>query len=258
MPTIDRHPPGEFNWFELATTDQPAAKSFYGDLFGWQANDTPMGSGDVYTMFQLEGLDVAAAYTLRSDQSATGIPAHWDIYISVESADEAAAKIESFGGSLMAAPFDVMTHGRMAVASDPTGGVFCIWQAFSHQGTRIGGVDGTVCWADLNTQDPEAASQFYTGVFGWELYRASGDDSGYLHIKHGEKHIGGIPPVIPNVPPHWLLTFQASEVALLTNKAGALGATTLLPVTDMPKVGKFSVLQDPQGAPFALFQPATR
>lgn len=260
MPIIERHFPGTFNWFELATTDQPAAKDFYSRLFGWSVEDSPIGPGEMYSLFKLEGLDVAGGYTLRPDMAAQGIPPHWDIYILVESADESAAKIESFGGNLLNKPFDVMSCGRMAVAIDPTGAVFCIWQALAHIGTRIASPDGTVCWADLLTNEPEAASQFYSGVFGWELYASPNDPSGYLHIINGKAHIGGIPPTRdnPGVPPHWMLYFSASDVEASTNKAGSLGATTLVPVTEIPNTGKFSILKDPQGAVFALFQPHRR
>ena len=61
MANIDTCAPGSFCWFELGTTNQDAAKSFYRSLFGWEANDMPMGPGSVYTMFTLEGRNPAAA-----------------------------------------------------------------------------------------------------------------------------------------------------------------------------------------------------
>jgi uncharacterized protein len=54
MPRVDRHPPGEFCWLELATTDQAAAKKFYPALFGWNVNDYPMGPAGVYTIFRID------------------------------------------------------------------------------------------------------------------------------------------------------------------------------------------------------------
>jgi predicted enzyme related to lactoylglutathione lyase len=258
MPIIERHAPGSFNWFELATTDQSAAKEFYSQLFGYEIVDSPMGPGQVYTMFKLEGKDAAAAYGLSAEKLAQGMPPHWDIYISVENADETAAKIKSLGGTLIAPPFDAMTYGRMAVASDPTGGVFCIWQPLSHIGSRIAGPDGTVCWADLRTLDPEAASRFYAGVFGWEMVKTPNDPSNYMHIKNGETFIGGIPPahyLPPNVPAHWLLTFMASDVDGTTAKAASLGGKVLMPPMEIPGTGRFSIVQDPQGAALSLFQP---
>src|SRR5260370_10963800 len=59
MPNIDKHAPGDFCWIELATTDQNAAKSFYGTLFGWAVNDSPMGPNDFYSMFQIDGRQAA-------------------------------------------------------------------------------------------------------------------------------------------------------------------------------------------------------
>jgi predicted enzyme related to lactoylglutathione lyase len=258
MPNLDRHPPGTFNWFELATTDQAAAKEFYGHLFGWTAFDSPMGPGEFYTMFKLDDRDAAAGYTMRPEMLAQGIPPHWEIYISVESADETAAKVESFGGKLIAPPFDVMTYGRMAVVSDPTSGVFCIWQPKDNIGSTITGAPGTACWADLNTTDPEAAASFYAGVFGWELYTAPGDASGYRHIKSGGTGIGGMMQAYPQVPSHWLIYFLVADAEIATNQAGSLGATTRVPVTEIPNTGKFSIIQDPQGACFALFEAAPR
>src|SRR5579863_10182358 len=149
MPNIDKYAPGSFCWFELATSDQNAAKAFYGSLFGWQAADMPMGPGDFYTMFKLDGRDAGAAYTLRPEMKAQGIPPNWAIYISAASADESAAKAGQAGGQVVAPPFDVFDVGRMAAVVDPTGAAFCLWQEKRHFGAGISGVPGTFCWADL-------------------------------------------------------------------------------------------------------------
>ena len=129
MTTLDKNPIGNFCWVELSTTDQNAAKSFYGSLFGWTAQDSPMGPSEFYTIFKLQGRDAAAGYTLRADQRAAGVPPNWILYVAVTSADETSAKAQSLGGKVVAGPFDVMDKGRMAVIQDPTGAHFCVWQA---------------------------------------------------------------------------------------------------------------------------------
>src|SRR5712692_5500182 len=129
MTHIDKHPAGSFCWIELATTDQKAAKDFYSSLFGWSPQDSPIGPSEFYTIFKLEGRDAAAGYTLREDQRAHGVPPNWMIYITVDSADQAAAKAKQLGGTVVMTPFDVMDLGRMAVIQDPTGAHFCVWQA---------------------------------------------------------------------------------------------------------------------------------
>jgi predicted enzyme related to lactoylglutathione lyase len=260
MPNIDHHAPGSFCWIELATTDQDAAKSFYGALFGWKANDIPMGPDEVYTMFELDGREAAAGFTLRSDQKDHGVPPHWMVYIAVANADESAARVPAIGGTLAAPPFDVAEHGRMAVVQDPTGATFSIWQAKAHTGIQIGGVDGTLCWADLNSPDRNKALPFYSELFGWQfLPGKDGDMNGYLHIKNGEQFIGGATPsqfLPPGTPAHWLAYFLTSNCDASTDKAKSLGARVFVPPSDIEGAGRFSVLADPQGAAFALFQPA--
>jgi len=263
MPNIDHYKPGSFCWIELATTDQAAAKKFYGSLFGWTANDNPMGPDGVYTIFQLQGRDAAACYTLRADQRARGVPVHWVPYIAVESADASADRTTKAGGTVLMPPFDVMTFGRMAVIHDPTGAVFCIWQAKGDHANAIGGVDGTLCWADLNTPDPARAGKFYTDVFGWKLHADTDDNppSGYIHIENSGDFIGGIPPVRPNnprMPAHWMLYFQASNCDATAARAKELGAKFHLEPMTMENVGRFGILADPQGATFAIFQSMPR
>lgn len=263
MPIIEKHPPGSFCWIELATSDQKAAKVFYGTLFGWSANDAPMGPSDFYTMFQLEGRDAAAAYTLRKEQRAQGVPSHWMLYIAVDSADATAKKAGVLGGTVLAPPFDVATFGRMAVIQDPTGPIFSIWEPKANPGTGIAGVGGTLCWADLNTPDPVRAAKFYHELFGWKFTSDTDDDppSGYQHIQNGEEFIGG---VLPNagrdskIPPHWLSYFLVTDCDLSAAKAKELGAGFLMPPNTLEGVGRFAVVADPQNAVFAIFQPLPR
>jgi predicted enzyme related to lactoylglutathione lyase len=160
MPLINSHAPGSFCWIELGTTDQVAAKSFYGDLFGWKADDVPMGPTDFYTMFQLEGMAAAAAYSLRPETREKGVGPHWMLYVAVKDADSSAAQAGKLGGTIIEQPFDVFDVGRMALIADPTGAVFSIWQSKRHKGTGITGVEGTLCWADLSTPDPAQGAVF--------------------------------------------------------------------------------------------------
>lgn len=258
MAHIDQHKPGSFCWIELGTSDQNAAKKFYGDLFGWTPNDFPMGPSEFYTMFKLDERDAAAAFTLNAEMKQRGVPPHWMPYISVTSADESAANARKGGGTVMAEPFDVMDFGRMAVIQDPTGAVFSVWEPKTHKGTGIAGVPGTMCWADLSTPDVAGAGEFYKGLFGWELMKGDND---YLHIKNGEDFIGGIPPAAhrnPNAPPHWMTYFAVENCDASTDKAKAGGAHVYMGPMTIEKVGRMTVLADPQGAVFAIFQPLPR
>src|SRR5215471_11894214 len=192
MTNVQKHPAGSFCWIELSTSDQAAAKKFYSNLFGWTLNDSPMGPNEFYTIFKLNGHDAAAAYTLRKEERDQHVPPHWNLYIQVDSADDAVAKAAKLGGNVLAPAFDVMDVGRMGVIQDPTGAVFCVWQAKKHSGLGVVGENSAFCWADLVTPDPARAEKFYSTLFGWKLEKGDKDPSGYLHIKNGETHIGGI------------------------------------------------------------------
>lgn len=263
MTIIEKNKPGSFCWIELATSDQKAAKKFYSELFGWAIHDMPMGPGAAYTLFQLQGKDAAAGYTLRPEQKAEGVPPHWMIYVTVDSADSSAKRAADLGGKVVAPAFDVGTLGRMAVIQDPTGAVFSVWEPKEGNGIGIKGVDGTLCWADLGTRDRERAVKFYSELFGWEIVIDAKDDPmyGYAHIKNGEEFIGGmLPPAHHslNAPPNWLPYFQVSDCEASAAKAAELGAAIYLEPTIMENVGTMSVVADPQRAVFAIFQTARK
>lgn len=253
------HAPGMFSWVELGTTDQVAAKSFYTSLFGWTADETPMGPGESYTTFRKADKDIGGGYKLRPGQQAMKVPPHWMLYVAVENADIVVEKAKQLGGQALVDAFDVMELGRMAVFSDPTGAVFAVWQAKQHAGMGAIGGEGEFSWADLNTDNPQRAAEFYSKLFGWHLEKGEHDpEGGYLHIKCGEHYIGGIPPARPKqegVPPHWLIYFHASDCDASSQKAKSLGANVCYGPVTMENVGRFSVVADPQGAYFSLFQP---
>jgi uncharacterized protein len=258
MPVIEKHYPGSFCWFELATTDQAAAKRFYTSLFGWTFNEFPIGADEVYTIFQLNGQDTGAAYTMKREQQAQGLPPHWMLYVAVDNADNAGIRAAELGGKLCAPAFDVMDVGRMAVIADPAGAVFSVWQAKKHKGVGITGENGNVCWADLSTPDSAAARRFYHELFDWNFVEGEKDTSGYLHIKNHEQFIGGVPAASqrdPSVPPHWLIYFQVADCDASTRKAKDQNAKVLSGPHDLETVGRFAILKDHQGAAFALFQP---
>lgn len=258
---VSKHAPGAFCWIELGTTDQAAAKKFYTELFGWSFNDTPMGPDSFYTMLQLKGKDVAALYQMDKNMLDQGIPPHWQSYIAVANADETAKAITAAGGTLMMEPFDVFEHGRMAVAQDLTGAHFAIWQPRQHHGVGIVREDNALCWQELNTRDAAAAKKFYTAVFGWS--EETKDDFGMTYTEFyngapapGQAQAGMMqtPAEMGDIPSHWMVYFAVNDCDTYAEKAQSLGATGCMPPTDIPHVGRFAVLQDPQGAAFSIIK----
>jgi predicted enzyme related to lactoylglutathione lyase len=259
MPEVKSHAPGAFCWIELNTSDPGAAKKFYTGLFGWDAEDTPAGPDMVYTMLRVGGLEVGAMCALQPDQKAHGVPPHWMSYIAVESADDAANKAKSLGGNVLADAFDVMDVGRMAILQDPQGATFCVWQAKAHIGFRLVAETGTFGWDELWTTDTNKAAEFYTGLFGWAAKDSGANmaGGGYTEWQLGGQSIGGMMKIQPEmgpVPPNWLPYFMVEDCNATADKAAASGGKLFVPPTDIPNVGRFAVIQDPQGAVFAIIK----
>src|ERR1700753_1018478 len=186
----DGYVPGTFCWVELATTDQAAAKEFYAALFGWVADDRPVGEGSYYSMQQLGGRQGAAIAGQPQEQRAAGVSALWHSYGWVADAEEAAARARELGGSVHAGPFDVMQAGRMAVLQDPQGAYFMLWEPREHRGAELVNAPGAFAWNELSTSDMGAAQSFYGGLFGWSFEPYEGSPQPYLGIKNGEANNG--------------------------------------------------------------------
>lgn len=254
MPEVTSFKPGEFCWFELATSDQNAAKQFYSQLFGWHMNDQPMGPDQVYTMLEKNGKSVGALYGMETERTAAGVPPHWNTYISVDNVDEAAKRAKDLGGTLIQEPFDVMDVGRMATVKDPTGAVFSLWQANKHKGADVVDEPNAFCWYELNTRDTEKAKQFYSNLLGWQ---PSGSPE-YTEWKQGDRSLGGMMAIQPDwgqVPPAWTNYVMVENADDTASKAKSLGGQAIVEPSDIPNMGRFAVLQDPQGAVFAVYQP---
>ncbi|RJQ16255.1 MAG: VOC family protein [Nitrospiraceae bacterium] len=107
---------------------------------------------------------------------------------------------------------------------------------------------------ELLTQDVERAKKFYAGLFDWNLEDIPGMD--YTMINAGEGTGGGMMKnPVPGVNDHWLPYVLVDDVAASTKKAKSLGADIAKDVTEIPDFGWFSVIIDPTGAAFGLWQP---
>jgi uncharacterized protein len=257
MSELKEHKPGTFCWAELATTNGAGAAKFYGDLMGWAVVENPMGPGEPYRIFQYEGLDTAACCGLMPDQVANGVPPHWTLYVSVESADGAVKKAVELGGAVLAGPFDVMEHGRMAVLKDPQGAVFAVWQPKSHIGSRNGYVNGRHCWSELATTDAKAAVDFYTNLFGWGAHVAPVGGMDYTTWMANGTPAGGLMQMDETwggAPPHWMVYFSVPNVSQFAEETVKAGGKICVPPKQVAGVGTFSVLNDPQGAFFSVIE----
>ena len=116
--------PGTLCWNELATREPTEAKAFYATVFGWGAQDNPMGPDEVYTEWQLGDRSIGGMMTL-DDRFPAEVPDHWLAYFAVEDAEAAAARIAELGGAIIQGPFP-SPAGTIAIAKDPAGAIFAV------------------------------------------------------------------------------------------------------------------------------------
>ena len=244
--------PGTFSWIDLSTTDQDGAKTFYGELLGWDADDQPVGDGVVYSMMNIGGKPVAGISPQNEMQRQAGAPPAWNSYVTVESADDAADRATKLGATVVAPPFDVMDVGRMAVIQDPQGGFFMVWEPKLHIGASIVNAHGALSWNELASPDLDASAGFYGELFGWDAQPLEDMPFPYRVIQNAGSGNGGMRAAQENEPTYWLVYFGTDDIDASVAKATELGGTTLMGPMDIG-MGKIAILQDPQGAVFALF-----
>jgi len=253
------HAPGTFCWAELATTDGPDAKEFYTRLLGWEAHDDPLPSGGVYTMLRLADGNIGALYEQTEEMRSMGVPPSWLGYITVQDARTSAAKAAELGGTVLKEAFEVFDIGCMAVLEDPTGAAFALWQPKKHTGTEhMDGKPGSVCWNELATRDAEAAGSFYAELFGWRptIHELEGLGP-YTLFMNGEAQAAGMLQMNEEwgeMPSHWMVYFAVADCDAGAGRVTELGGRVCVPPTDIPTVGRFAVINDPQGAVFSIIQ----
>jgi predicted enzyme related to lactoylglutathione lyase len=114
---------------------------------------------------------------------------------------------------------------------------------------------GIFSWAELATPDTEGAKQFYTALLGWTTELAPVEGMSYTLAKVGEERVAGI---MSNhcsgseIKPQWSVYITVDDVDATARKAEELGGKVLMPPTDIPNVGRFSALMDPQGVMFSV------
>ena len=241
MPEASGYAQGVPCWIDLSCADIDASREFYAALFGWEYFVGPPETGH-YTQALLDGKSVAGL------MQADG-PVAWNTYLKADDADGAHKAIVEHGGEAMTEVIDVMGEGKMIIAADPTGGVFGVWEPGRHIGSRVVNEPGSPIWHELSTPDPARAREFYAEVFGLEI----GDPLpgfDYTTIKVDGQDVGGI-YLVPDAQPAWRVYFAVADTDATTAIADSNGATVITQPNDTP-FGRMAVIQDPQGAVFAL------
>lgn len=245
--------PGVFCWVDYMARDMPAAERWYSELFGWEVVRGDTGGGPPYAMFVKHGKLVAGLGQMSDEMKASDVPPTWNDYACVEDAAATVTKAVELGGTVVVPAMKVMEAGWLAFLTDPAGAHFAVWQPLEHHGAQLVNEHGALSWNELATPDVAQAKAFYGPLLGWRFVDQPMGGFDYTVIKVGERDNGGFMPMTgpewAGVPPHWMTYFAVDDVDAIAEKVKATGGKICVPPQDIPP-GRFSVLEDPQGAVF--------
>lgn len=231
---------GAFSWVGLLSGDTERAGRFYGEQFGWKEDAHARG----YCLMRLYGEPVALMYEIADWQRELGAGTNWATFVSVDDIDATVARAVELGGGLAIAPYDAHGAARVAVVTDPLGARLSLWQSLVELAPWRGRV-GTCCWNELATDDVDAAGEFYTGLFGWELHR---EPNGYRIVSNRGVPQGGIRALGARGRPHWLPYFRVGSVDDALERCAETGGQVAEPPCD----GPVAVVRDREGATFGV------
>ncbi len=246
---------GRFCWVDLQTTDPHAARDFYAAVFGWSFRDVP---GPMpYAVATLgDNKMTGGVMELPAMARALGAPSNWLSYIAVDDVKAAADKAAALGAATLVPPM-AAGPGMFAVLQDPSGGVFAVWHSPVSMGTMLYGEDGAFGWNELMSTNAAAARTFYTALFGWSFDVVPMIGMDYTLFKNDGAAVGGLmdmPKGADGMLSHWAVYFVVEDPDATVDLAVENGAKVVYPLMDVPDVGRFGYLADPQGALFAVIR----
>ncbi len=243
-------PSDRFCWFDYVSKDTARAQGFFGELFNWTTK--PMGDVTMITA----GEHAIGAY--RSTPPGAPSHAHWLAYIQVESAAATLAKITAAGGKQLKTPSPMGEVGTWAVAADPFGAAFALWQPAKAEAAEYRGVPGTFCWNELYTDSPEKSVAFYEAIGNLRDNPSDMGPAGTYHVleSFGKRRGGITKSPMPGIPQHWMPYVHVADADRTIAKAKQLGSDVKVAGMDVPGVGRIGVVVDPFGASLGVLQPA--
>ncbi|MEV0779564.1 VOC family protein [Streptomyces sp. NPDC050428] len=260
-----RRRPGTPCWVSLMVHGLGTTQDFYGALFGWSFVQVPGAQQfGPYVRGILDGNEVAGIGQLPPDRR---LPLAWTTYLATNDADATAEAIRGCGGTVGVGPLDAGEEGRIAMASDPAGALFGIWQAQAHTGTAVAGPHGTPVWNELVTGEAVWVSTFYQSVFGYELETAGrdendgddGDDVVTLRLDgRPVATLHGLGDGLGRIRgSYWMTYFEVDDTDVAVRRVVELGGHIIDPPRETA-AGRVATVADPEGAVFSVVRSATR
>jgi predicted enzyme related to lactoylglutathione lyase len=249
-------PAGAPCWVELGTGDERRAMEYYAALFGWEYSITqdPTYMTGEYAYAMRDGFAVAGIF--RSEN-----PFGWVPHVAVTDTIAGIDRVKQYGGEVTIGPIERPGQDSTVYARDPLGAPLVL-RCPPPGWVFTTGAPGTFASADLNTHHGDMADEFYCTIFGYTSERIGNSPD----IDYARYLLAGAPvlyryvmgPEYPaTTPAHWLLCFVADPAEgtdATALRALRLGGDIVVQPYDT-QLGRFAVLTDSGGAPFALLDP---
>lgn len=240
---------GRFIWHELMTNDPAAAASFYSDVIGWTTRRDDGG----YTTLLNGSIPIGGIPNLQSWKQG-GRPI-WTGTVLVEDVDRTVGLARDIGGVVTVEPIDA-PNARFAILGDFMGGTMHVSRPTTRVQVRSSSKAGEFDWCEYETTDGFAAFGYYGMLFGWvSLEQRDGSPSGKSTIFGRNGFPIGSVREEPGLDNRWLYFIRVADLDASIKRALAKGGSMRaepMAVAD----GRVAVLDDPQGAAFALHQTA--
>jgi hypothetical protein len=146
------------------------------------------------------------------------------------------------------------------VLQDPSGGVFAVWHSEQSMGVWVRNEKNTLCWNELMTSNVDVAGKFYSEMFGWKPEVMPMPGMSYTLFKEGDSQLAGmmaLPPDAKGAMSAWAVYFAVESADGTVEQVKKLGGKLAVGPMDIPEIGRFAVLEDPEGAMFAILQPSS-
>lgn len=245
--------PGRAVWRELMTGDVERAKAFYSELFGWRFQDFPMGEGAPPYPIAHVG-DKGVGGIMKKPEGAP-MPSFWTTYFSTKDVDATIERAKKGGGSVAFGPIDVPEVGRIATVMDFAGAAFGLLRSTMDDPAPGRPQLGEFCWETISSPDLERARSFYRDVFGWVEQSMPG--GGGTVFGTGPEMQDGVADLqkAEGMPPAWMTYVVVETIEDARARAEKLGAQVVVPLIEVPHVGRIAFIADPTGGHIGLFQP---
>lgn len=262
MTTRHSVPTGGPCWVDLWTSDIEGSRRFYGELFGWEAEEPNPEFGG-YFSFLRDGVRIAGAMGdmgREGDEHFRKADDTWTVYLATDDIHAAATAAEAAGATILSPPMQVGDLGWQSMLDDPTGAHLGMWQAGTHPGITVLDERGAPSWFELFTRDHAGALAFYREVFGWKT-ETQGDTDEFRYTTVEDPSGGQLAGVMDasaflpeGEPARWSTYWYVEDMDAAVAKIQALGGSVLIPTEDTP-YGRLAAVADPAGAEFKLRTP---